>query len=73
MGIWLGASGAAIGIALALIATRLMASLLFGVSATDPLSFLLAAAAVLLIALLASVIPAWWGARTDPLVALRHS
>jgi putative ABC transport system permease protein len=73
MGLWLGVGGAAIGVALALVGTRLMASLLFGVSATDALSFALAAGAVLLVALLASLIPAWWGARTDPLVALRHS
>jgi predicted permease len=73
MGLWLGAAGAAIGIALALAGTRLMTSLLFGVSATDAVSFSLAAGAVLLVALLASLIPAWWGARTDPLVALRHT
>jgi ABC-type antimicrobial peptide transport system permease subunit len=64
--------GAAIGIALALLGTRLMSSLLFGVSATDPVSFALAAAAVLAIALMAAFLPAWWAARTDPLVALRH-
>ena len=66
MGVWLGAGGAAIGVALAIVGTRLMASLLFGVSATDALSFALAAGAVLLVALLSSLIPAWWGARVDP-------
>jgi ABC-type lipoprotein release transport system permease subunit len=45
---------------------------LFGVSATDLVAFGLAAAAVLGVALLASLIPAWWGARVDPLAALRH-
>jgi predicted permease len=73
VGLRLGAAGAAMGFAVALIATQLMASLLFGVSATDPLSFVASAAAALLIALLASLIPAWWGARTDPLTALRRT
>jgi predicted permease len=72
-GLRLGVMGAAIGIALALLGTRLMSSLLFDVSATDPLSFALAAAAVLAVAVMASFVPAWWGARTDPLVALRHT
>jgi putative ABC transport system permease protein len=59
MGLRLGSGGAAIGIALALAGTRLMASLLFGVSATDALSFALAAGAVLLVALLSSLISAY--------------
>jgi ABC-type lipoprotein release transport system permease subunit len=49
-----------------------MASLLFGVSATDVVSFALAATAVLSVAVLASLVPAWCGSRADPLRALRH-
>jgi ABC-type antimicrobial peptide transport system permease subunit len=73
VGLRLSAAGAAIGCAVALVATRLMAPLLFGVSATDALSFALAAGVVLLVALLSSLIPAWWGARIDPIVALRRT
>jgi predicted permease len=73
IGLRLSAAGAATGCAVALVATRLMAPLLFGVSATDALSFALAAGVVLLVALLSSLIPAWWGARIDPIVALRRT
>jgi predicted permease len=72
IGVRLGVMGVVIGIAITVAVTRLMAPLLFGVTATDQLSFALSTAVVLLIALLASVVPAWWGARTDPLVALRQ-
>jgi len=71
-GLRLGVIGAAIGIAAALAATRLMASLLYGVSAIDAVSFAAAALMVLTIALAASFVPAWRAARTDPLIALRH-
>jgi ABC-type lipoprotein release transport system permease subunit len=55
----------------ALIATRVMGSLLYGVAATDPLTF--AAICILLagVALLASWLPARRAARVDPLVAIR--
>jgi putative ABC transport system permease protein len=63
--------GLAIGIAGALASTRFLASLLFGVSATDP--FTIAAVSVLLalVATLASYIPARRAASTDPIEALR--
>jgi predicted permease len=73
MGLRLAAGGALIGAVLALVVTRFMTSLLFGVSATDPLSFVLVGGGVVSIALLASLVPSWRGSRTDPLVALRHS
>jgi predicted permease len=72
-GLALGVIGAAIGVAVALIATRLMASFLFGVSATDSLSFVSAVAIVVAVALVASLVPAWIGARIDPIDALRRS
>jgi putative ABC transport system permease protein len=64
--------GIALGIAAALALTRLMASLLFGVSAADPLTFLAVALLLTLVALAASYIPARRAMRVDPMVALRH-
>jgi predicted permease len=71
-GLWLGIAGAALGIAAALALTRLMASMLYGVAATDTVSFVVAAAAVLATTLAASLVPAWRASRADPLVVLRH-
>jgi putative ABC transport system permease protein len=64
--------GIAVGIAMSSALTRLMASLLFGVSATDPLTFLGVAMLLTLAALAASCIPARRAMRVDPMVALRH-
>jgi len=64
--------GIAAGIAAALVLTRLMASLLFDVSATDPLTYLAVATLLTLVALSASYIPARRAMRVDPMVALRH-
>ena len=66
------AVGLAIGIAGAVVLTRLMASLLFGVSATDPLTFSLAALLLLTAALIASFIPARRAATINPMSALRN-
>jgi macrolide transport system ATP-binding/permease protein len=71
-GLRLGAAGAAIGILASLATSRVMASLLYGIAATDPVSFATAGLAVLFVALLASVVPAWRAARLDPLAALRR-
>jgi predicted permease len=71
-GLRLGAIGAALGIVAALGVTRLLGSLLFGVSATDGVSFARALAIVLAGVAVASLVPAWRAARTNPLSALRH-
>jgi predicted permease len=64
--------GIAVGIAGALAATRVVASLLFGVAPRDPLAFVLAMSAMLSVALLAAAIPARKASRVEPAIALRH-
>lgn len=71
-GLRLGAIGAAIGIVAALGASRLLDSMLFGVSTTDHVSFVSALTAILGCVAIATVLPAWRAAKTDPLSALRH-
>jgi len=66
------AIGLAFGIVGALAVTRLMASMLFGVGATDVLTFAVMAAILLVVTLVASYIPARHAARVDPVVALRN-
>jgi putative ABC transport system permease protein len=64
--------GVGLGIAGALACTRLLANLLFGVSATDPLTLASAALLLSLAAFAASWLPARRAMRVDPVVALRH-
>ena len=64
--------GVAIGLAAALGLTRLMAKMLFGVSAMDPLTFVAVAFLLTLIALVACYIPARRAMRIDPMTALRY-
>jgi ABC-type antimicrobial peptide transport system permease subunit len=71
-GMALALCGIAIGLAGAVLLTRLIGSLLFGVEATDPVTFVGIALLLALVALLASYIPARRAARVDPLVALRY-
>jgi putative ABC transport system permease protein len=71
-GLLLAAVGVAIGVGAGLLLTRLMESLLYGISATDPLTFVAVSAVLLLIALVSCLIPARRATRTDPMVALRY-
>jgi predicted permease len=64
--------GIAIGFAAALLVGRLLGRMLYGVSASDPLSVAGAAAVLLAVALAACYLPARWASRVDPLVALRE-
>jgi ABC-type antimicrobial peptide transport system permease subunit len=63
--------GLAVGIPLALLATRLLRSLLYEVSASDPVTFVGVAALLAAVALVASWLPSRRAARVDPTVALR--
>jgi predicted permease len=68
----LAAIGVAIGVAASVAVTRLLSSLLFGTSATDPITFAGVAVLLSLVALLASYIPARRAMNLDPTTALRH-
>jgi predicted permease len=71
-GLWLGAVGAALGLATAAAATRLLSGVLYGVGANDVVSFAGGLAVVLGGVAVATIVPAWRAARTDPVSALRH-
>jgi predicted permease len=66
------ALGIAIGIVLALLATRGAGTLLFGLQPNDPLTFVGASALLIAIALIASYLPAYRASRLDPMNALRY-
>jgi predicted permease len=70
-GLGLAAAGVALGIVGALLVTRLMQGVLYGISAADPVTYALVAMVLLAVAAFASWLPAVRASRVDPLVALR--
>jgi putative ABC transport system permease protein len=71
-GLRLALTGAAVGLVAALVVSRLIASLLYGVRPTDPLTFAGVAILFLAVAVLACYLPARRATRIDPMVALRE-
>ena len=71
-GMALALIGSAIGLALAFGGTRLLQSILYGVSAVDPITFATVAFLLAVVALLACWLPAYRAARVDPMIALRN-
>lgn len=71
-GMLLVAIGSGVGLATAFALTRVMASLLFEISATDPLTFAAVVGLLLFVALMACLLPARRAANVDPMIALRY-
>jgi putative ABC transport system permease protein len=69
--VWYAAAGLALGIPAALAGSRLLRTLVFGVSPTDPSTYVTIVALTLLTVVAASALPAWRAARVDPVAALK--
>jgi len=70
-GLTLAAVGVVVGLPAAWLLSRVMSSLLFGVSPRDPLTFASVVGVIAAVAVAASLMPAWRASRVDPVVALR--
>ena len=71
-GLRLALFGVAVGFVVALVMTRLLQSFLYGISASDPLTFVGVAALLTVVGVAASFFPARRATRVDPIVALRY-
>jgi ABC-type antimicrobial peptide transport system permease subunit len=71
-GIALALTGVAIGLVMAFALTRLMQSVLFGITPSDALTYVMGALGLIVVAALACYIPARRATKVDPLVALRY-
>ena len=69
---WMVFGGIVVGIAIAAGATRWVSSLLYGVTPTDAMTYVLSGGVLAAVALAASAVPAWRAARLDPMEALRE-
>lgn len=70
--LWVCLAGIAIGLPVAIVCSRLLRSMLFGLAPGDPLTIAVALVGIAVVALIASFIPARRAASVDPMVALRH-
>jgi ABC-type antimicrobial peptide transport system permease subunit len=66
------ALGSAIGVPGSMLLSRPLSGLLYGVTPSDPVVLAAAVGCLFLTALMTAAVPAWRGARVDPLIALRH-
>jgi ABC-type antimicrobial peptide transport system permease subunit len=70
-GLRLTVTGVIIGIGVAMLATRMLATLLFGISHVDPATYVGVVVLLVATSVVASALPAWRAARVDPVTALR--
>jgi len=69
---WLGGTGIVIGLGGAFVLTRLLRTMLFGITSADALTFVAAPLGIMLVVLVATLLPALRAMRISPVVALRY-